>query len=141
MTKKEEHKLWKKLVEKADKEFSLFIRLRDKDKHCITCDWPIQHNCHWISRGWYSHRRDEDNCYGGCIWCNMYHQEEHKVLLTVHQIKRFWQERVDKQLLERHKIKPSIEYLNEIIEKYKEKSKQMTCLWSKQVLKKTKKSV
>ena len=131
LLKKEETYLKKKLIEKADKLFSIFIRGRDKE--CITCGKPIQHNAHRISRGYYSHRWDEDNCAGACAWCNTYNQEEHKVLFTVAQIKKHWQEWVDKQLREKHKKKPTIDELLGIISKY-EKSK-------KQVLKKENKSL
>jgi hypothetical protein len=68
LTIKEEKRLFNNLKEEADKVFSLFIRNRDKKKLCITskvpsCQKKIQHCCHWIPRGYYSHRRNENNCY------------------------------------------------------------------------------
>lgn len=119
LLKKEESTLWKKLVEKADKLFSIFIR--NRDSICVTCWWPVQHNAHWISRGYYSHRWDENNCAGACAYCNTYNQEEHKVLFTVYQTKKHWQKWVDKQLLNKNKVKPTIDDLLAIIEKYKQK--------------------
>lgn len=131
LTQKEEKYLWKKLVAKADEVFSKFIRKRDAKKWCITkgCTWCkglIQHCCHFIGRAYYSHRRDEDNCKGWCASCNTYHQEEHKILFTVYQIKTHWQEWVDYQLKTRHKIKPTIKELLAIISYYEPKSKETT---------------
>lgn len=119
LLKKEEVYLWKKLRDLADKYFSIWIRNRDRKDWCITCNWPVQHNCHWIDRWRYSHRRDENNCKGWCANCNTYRQEEHKVLFTIYQTKKFWQERVDEQILKRNKIKPRINELLKIIENYK----------------------
>lgn len=119
LLKKEESYLWKKLRDKADQVFSIWIRNRDKKLWCVTCNWPVQHNCHRIDRWWYSHRWDENNCRGGCANCNTYRQEEHKVLFTIVQIKRFWQDRVDEQIRKRNKKKPTIQELLYIIDKYK----------------------
>ena len=118
LTKKEETYLRKKLRDKLDQVFSVWIRTRDKGKWCITCNWPIQHNCHWIDRAWYSHRREETNCRWWCVNCNTYRQEEHKILFTIHQTKSYWQEWVDNQIFNRHKKKPSIQYLLDMIKKY-----------------------
>lgn len=124
LLKKEEDKLWKYLRDKSDKVFSVWIRNRDKGRDCITCEVPtckhkIEHNCHWIERGWYSHRRNPDNCYGGCSSCNTFHEWEHKIYFTSIMIKKFGQERVDEQLRTRNKIKPRIDELLDIIDKYK----------------------
>lgn len=119
LTKKEETYVWKKLIDKADQVFSIFIRTRDKKRWCITCWWPVQHNAHRIDRAWYSHRRDEKNCAWACANCNTYHSEEHKIRFTIYQIKKNWQDWVDEQLRIRHKKKPKIDDLLKIIEKYK----------------------
>lgn len=126
LTKKEETYLWKKLVSKADEVFSKWIRERDWPQWCITkgttwCKWLVQHNCHWIGRAYYSHRWDRDNCYWGCASCNTYHSEEHKVLFTIHQIKTHWQKWVDHQIKVKHKIKPTIKELQDIITQYSKK--------------------
>lgn len=118
LLKKEESYLWKKLRDKCDQVFSVWIRNRDRKDWCITCNWPVQHNCHWIDRGWYSHRWNEDNCKWWCANCNTYRQEEHKVLFTIYQTKKFWQDWIDEQILKRHKKKPSIQDLLDIIWKY-----------------------
>jgi hypothetical protein len=124
LLKKEETRLWKYLRDKADTVFSIWIRNRDKKKDCITKDVPtckhkIEHNCHWIERWRYSHRRDEKNCYWWCSSCNTFHEWEHKIYFTNFMIKTYWQERVDKQLRQRNKKKPSISELLKIIETYK----------------------
>lgn len=119
LLKKEEVYLWKKLRDEADRVFSIWIRNRDKKKWCITCNWPVQHNAHRIDRWRYSHRRDEKNCCWACANCNTYRQEEHKVLFTISQTKKYWQDRVDQQIFNRNKIKPTIDELLAIIEKYK----------------------
>lgn len=121
--KYEEEHAKKKLIEKADIVFSRFIRERDRWKHCISnwatgCTDKIENNCHWIGRGYYSHRRDEMNCNGGCVSCNAHHKQEHGIYYTAEQIRRHWQERVDEQLKQRHKHKPTIEQLIKLIEKY-----------------------
>lgn len=121
LLKKEESYMFKKLRDEADRVCSIFIRNRDKKDWCVTCNGPVQHNCHWIDRAWYSHRWDENNCRGGCANCNTYHAQEHWMKFTIYQIKKFWQEWVDEQLRKRHKKKPRIDELLEIIKKYKEK--------------------
>ena len=121
---KEEKRLFNKLIHYADTYFSKFIRTRDHEKWCITknldtCQNKIDDCCHWISRSFYSHRRDEYNCYWGCASCNSYHKQEHWMEFTRIQTHKHWIERVDKQMFERNKIKPTIEELIEIIKKYK----------------------
>ena len=124
LTKKNEIILWKKLRDKADQVFSLWIRERDKKNWCVTkevsaCQNRIDHNAHWIERWRYSHRWNEENCSWACCSCNTYHEAEHKIFYTMYQIKKHWQERVDEQLMIRHKKKPTIDELLHIIKKYK----------------------
>lgn len=116
--------MFNKLKDLADAYFSIFIRDRDRSKGCITkkldtCQKAVQHNCHRISRWFYSHRRDEENCAWWCASCNTYYQQEHWIEFTRQQIHKHWIERVDKQLFERNKIKPTIDELISIIKKYK----------------------
>lgn len=125
MTKKEIDYLWKKCRDKADQIFSQWIRNRDKHNGCITkevsaCQNSVDHNCHWIERWRYSHRRDEENCFWWCVSCNTYHEAEHKIFFTMYQIKKHWQEWVDEQLFKRNKKKPTIDELLEIIKKYRD---------------------
>ena len=64
-----------KLVKELDRVFSIFIRLRDKDKPCVTCpvrkEWKEMQNCHFYSRGKIPTRWDEYNCHSGCYRCNV----------------------------------------------------------------------
>ena len=65
---------------KLDKEFSLFIRLRDCMPNgyfrCISCGQikPFgQADCgHYFSRKHLSTRFDEDNCHAECRYCNRF---------------------------------------------------------------------
>jgi len=122
--KYEEDYIRKKLIEKADIWFARYIRYRDKENWCITntvewCRNKVENACHWISRWYYSHRWDEDNVYWWCVSCNAYHQQEHWMALTMKMVNKYWQEWVEKQLKERHKKKPTIDKLLDIIEYYK----------------------
>jgi len=66
----------KLVVKKLDAVFSKYIRLRDQGKGCITCGkqqpWQEQQNCHFFSRGRYATRWDENNCFAGCVTCNVF---------------------------------------------------------------------
>jgi len=122
--KKEQDRLVKKLISDADTYFGKFIRDRDKGKDCITwaletCQHKIMNCCHRISRGYYSHRRDERNCAWWCVSCNKHYAQDHGAMFENIQIKRYWIERVDQQRFTKHKRKPNIDELLAIIEKYK----------------------
>lgn len=73
--------LKKKSKAKADRYFSKYIRLRDKDKPCITCGKYGDKDCgHFISRRFEATRFDEKNVHGQCIKCNRFeygNQYEH----------------------------------------------------------------
>ena len=67
---------------KADRYFSEYIRLRDKDKPCVTCGkYSSDKDCgHFLSRRFESTRFDEKNCHGQCQKCNRFeygNQYEH----------------------------------------------------------------
>ena len=63
------------LVRSLDKVFSIYIRQRDKGV-CFTCgkrdEWKFMQNGHFISRGKFATRWDEDNCHCQCIACNIF---------------------------------------------------------------------
>ena len=124
LTKKMETERFQYLVKELDRVFSIYIRNRDRNNTCVTfwvrwCHNKIQHNCHFIGRWYYSHRRDEDNCFWGCWYCNTYAQEEHKIQYTIFMIKRFGSWYVDEMLLKRNRSKPSIEFMRNKIDYYK----------------------
>jgi len=69
----------KDYVKQLDSIFSTFIRLRDSTKEwivvCPLCwarvNWKQAQNMHFISRGCWRYRYDEDNCHAGCMRCNV----------------------------------------------------------------------
>jgi len=67
------------LVRDLDKVFSQYIRVKDSidgTAVCVTCGdqkpWRQQQNGHYMSRGHYPTRWDEDNCHVQCVACNMF---------------------------------------------------------------------
>lgn len=72
-----------KLIEKLDRVFSLYIRLRDAFPHsgttlCISCGrphhWTKVDNGHYMSRRYMSTRFDPMNCHAQCKACNIFNQ-------------------------------------------------------------------
>ncbi|MBQ0074614.1 MAG: recombination protein NinG [Prevotella sp.] len=71
----------RKLIEKLDKIFSIYIRLRDAMPHsgyvkCITCGkilhWKESQACHYIGRANMALRFSEVNVHAGCMPCNVF---------------------------------------------------------------------
>lgn len=62
------------LLSKAQYWFNRYIRLRDAGRPCISCDSPrFDHASHFFPvRGNPKLRFDEDNCHGGCSYCNTF---------------------------------------------------------------------
>lgn len=63
-----------KLIQEADRVFSLYIRWRDQWNPCITCgaDWTEQAQCgHFMSRRYTSTKWTEKNAHWQCFRCNM----------------------------------------------------------------------
>jgi hypothetical protein len=69
-------------INKADKWFSIFIRLRDSDENgyvkCVTCKrvnfWKNIDCGHHFKRQYQSLRYNEKNCAGQCKHCNCFEQ-------------------------------------------------------------------
>ncbi len=62
-----------KLLKKAQTIFNAFIRDRDKNAGCISCNGSVDHAGHYFNQGHYSALRfDEHNVNGQCVKCNMY---------------------------------------------------------------------
>lgn len=62
-----------KLLAKAQKVFNAYIRERDKEFGCISCNGEVQQAGHYFSQGKHSALRyDELNVNGQCVRCNMY---------------------------------------------------------------------
>jgi len=73
----------KKLIDKLDKIFSQYIRLREAKNHnseCFTCGkvdhWKKLQNGHFMSRKHFSTRWDETNCQVQCAGCNVFRYGE-----------------------------------------------------------------
>lgn len=121
--KYEEDYLWKSLRDKADKVFKAWIRNRDKGKWCVSkgadwCLWDDNNACHFIEAWFYSHRWDEDNVHWWCFKCNRIMKQEHGIFYDRWMRIEYWNEFVDNMLLNRHKDKPTIKEIEEIIIKY-----------------------
>lgn len=62
-----------KMLAKAQTVFNKWIRERDKEKGCISCNGPVEQAGHYFSQGHHSALRyNEMNTAGQCIRCNMY---------------------------------------------------------------------
>jgi hypothetical protein len=126
---KEELETVQTLMKKAQKVFNEYIRLRDKDKPCISCGNKLSGKYdagHYFSSGGHKNVTfNEDNVHGQCVACN---QHKHGNLLN-YQVgieKRIGGER----LLHLHEIahetrKFTRQELKDIIEEYKKKVKQL----------------
>ena len=124
-----------KLIKELDSVFSLYIRLRDSDSHWIvTCPLcgkkiPVKfaQNMHFISRWVLKYRFDENNCFAGCMRCNVILNWNY-IEYTMFMIKKFWIEKVnqmknDKELFElkTREIEEKIAYYKEQNEKLEKK--------------------
>lgn len=70
----------KRLKAELDRVFSIFIRRSSADKNgnivCVCCGrtlpWNEAQNMHYISRANMNTRWDDQNCFAGCIGCNVF---------------------------------------------------------------------
>jgi hypothetical protein len=64
----------KQLLKDAQEVFNRYIRLRDQDERCISCQTGAVENAgHYLNVGHHSaYRFNEENVHGQCIRCNMY---------------------------------------------------------------------
>lgn len=62
------------LVKLADKHFNAFIRLRDVQRGCVSCNsFKVEYASHFYSAGNYKALRYiEDNVHGSCVKCNVF---------------------------------------------------------------------
>lgn len=109
--------------------FNKYIRLRDKDKPCISCGSPLSNKFdagHFFSVGAYPNLRFyEDNVHGQCVCCNQHkhgNTSEYAINLPI----RIGKERFEKLLSERNNIlNLSIEGIKDKISYYKQKCKEL----------------
>lgn len=112
---------------RADKYFSEYIRLRDKDKMCVTCFGGGVNDCgHFISRRFEATRFDEKNSNGQCIKCNRFqygNQFEHGQAID-----RMYGEGTAAELLQKSKMtcKRSRFDFDHIAQEYKDKIHELT---------------
>lgn len=132
---KEKKEIKEKLMSKSDylnlaqKIFNTYIRLRDKNKPCISCGKPYKENdinaSHFFSVGAYPNLRfNEDNVHNSCIRCN---KELHGNIneYTLRLPNRIGIERYNLLLESRNNpLKLSIDEVKDLINKYREKIKQ-----------------
>jgi predicted transcriptional regulator with HTH domain len=116
------------LTKKAQRYFNAYIRERDKNKLCVSCDKPLGSKYdagHYFSTSHKNVTFNENNVHGQCVACN---QHKHGNLLN-YQIgieKRIGGEKLIKLHEEAHKVrKYTREELKQIIEKYKQKKKDL----------------
>lgn len=104
------------------KVFNTYIRTRDLNKPCISCDRPLSSKFdagHFFSVGAYPNIRfNEDNVHGQCVYCNQHlhgNVSEYAIRLPY----RIGQERYDTLLLKRNESgKLSIEEIKQAIAHY-----------------------
>ena len=122
---KDELQTLPELLKLAQITFNKYIRLRDKDKPCVSCEKPLGAKYdagHYFSMG--GHKAvtfDEDNVHGQCVTCNQY---KHGNLLN-YQIgiqQRIGADRLLELHSRAHNVKKyTKDELNEIIKRYKQK--------------------
>jgi len=112
------------------KEFNLYIRLRDADKQCISCDvypeWNNSNASHYYAVGKAPQLRfNEDNVHKSCIRCNKWlHGNLEKY--TERLPKRIGKERFEKLIKDQQtELKLSIPELKEKIEHYRNLNKKL----------------
>ena len=134
-TKKEARKLKKKekrenntrlLKAKLDKVFSVWIRKKYSDQfgkaQCVSCgkkdDWTKLQCGHYISRGNYSTRYSEKNCFPQCVADNIFKKGDYPNF-TKHILDNYGEQYLQDLISEGRKIKQwTANELRELIAKY-----------------------
>lgn len=132
---KEKKEIKEKLMSKSDylnlaqKVFNTYIRMRDKNKNCISCDKKLIGKFdagHFFSVGAYPNLRfNENNVHGQCVHCNRdKHGNVKEYDLRLQNI--LSKEEYNKLLEDRNKpLKLDITEVKELIKTYREKIKQL----------------
>ena len=132
---KEKKEIKLKLMSKSDylnilqKVFNTYIRMRDKDKNCISCDKKLVGKFdagHFFSVGAYPNLRfNENNVHGQCVHCN---RDKHGNVKEYDlRLKNILNDKEYSELLEsRNKpLKLSIDDVQDMIAIYKQKIKEL----------------
>jgi hypothetical protein len=109
--------------------FNKFIRLRDINLKCISCEKPYDgnfHASHYFSTGHFPHLRfNELNVHGSCVECNV-HKHGNTAEYSINLPKRIGIENYNKLLNQRMtKHKYTRSELQDLINHYKEKIKEL----------------
>jgi hypothetical protein len=112
----------------AQKLFNQYIRMRDKDLPCISCDTTndIQyHASHYKPAGGYSYLRfDENNVHKACVRCNS-NLAGNLIPYRVALIVKVGMEEVERLELPNQHKRWSVEELQDIITTYRKKIKEL----------------
>ncbi len=116
------------LVKKLDHEFSIFIRNRDHHV-CFTCGKQLETNqsqCgHYQSRSYKNTRWDEDNCSCQCVKCNVFMKGNYPAY-SLRLVKKYGIGILeDLELRAKQPFKLERSWLNDQIEYYKTKNKEL----------------
>lgn len=116
-----------KLVKKLDQIFSQYIRLKYAKKgicECYTCGQKAprkeMQNWHFLSRGNYKYRRDENNCRVQDYRCNVIYSGNYKVY-TMKMIKELGEKKVKEMIEDKSLAKIKTYEIEEMILLYTEK--------------------
>jgi len=126
---KEELKTTSEFVKEAQKWVNRFVRLRDKDKGCVSCGTPLVGKYdagHFFSAGGHgSVRFDLRNIHSQCTFCN---QWQHGNLFNYHKelLKRIGSEEFNNLELQSNGVhKHDKEELKQLIKEFKQKCKEI----------------
>ena len=110
-----------KLKKKAQDIFNKWIRMRDYDQRCISCNGRVEQAGHYFSSGHYSALTfNEMNVNGQCIRCNCF-LHGNLIQYRIGLVAKYGEKKV-KQLEDESEVRTykwSRTELEEIIEKYK----------------------
>ena len=117
-------------LKEAQVEFNRYIRLRDKDEPCISCQKPLRVNNidagHYRSVGGCPELRfNEMNCNNQCIHCNRY-LSANLINYRINLIKKIGVENVEFLEGNHEPLKLTVNEIKAIKEKYKNKCKKLT---------------
>ena len=117
-----------RLKQKAWRVFSEWVRKRGADENgyntCVTCGkrdlWTNLHASHFIPSRRNSILFLEENCHASCMACNIWRHgaiEDYYPFM----LKTYGQEKIDEiKRLKKQIFKPTREYYEEVIERYKD---------------------
>lgn len=132
----------KKLIDKLDDIFSIYIRKKDRNEFglckCYTCDkeapWKEMQNGHYIPRSHKATRWLEKNCKVQCVGCNIFKKgnyTEYALRLT----RELGAEILEELEREKHKeVHYGVIDLQMMIDEYTEKVKQLEDDWNRRYI-------